>query len=92
MAPGFLLSVILLISGQSSNEPPAAESGTLTIRPACNAETHLQMWPPWANDSAAEAHALARNGRLEICTRGAWRYRWTSPTIHISQLAHKGKH
>ena len=92
MAPGFLLSVILLISGQSGSEAPAAEVGGLTVRPACTAETHLQMWPPSANDSAAAAHAFARNGHLEICTRGAWRYRWSSPTVHISQLASKGKH
>jgi hypothetical protein len=92
MAPGFLLSIILLISGQSGGETPAAEASTLATRPACIAENHLQMWPPWANDSAAEANALAKSGRLEICTRGAWRYRWTSPTVHISQLAHKGKH
>ena len=91
MATGFLLSVILVISGQSGNEVPAAEAGVLASRPACTAENHLEMWPPAANASAADAHALARNGRLEICTRGAWRYRWSSPTIQISQLAQKAK-
>lgn len=92
MATGFLLSVILLISSQSGHPASAAETEASSQRPAGTAENHPQMWPPWANDSAAEANALARNGRLEICTRGAWRYCWTSPTIHISQLAHKGKH
>ncbi len=91
MATGFLLSVILLISGQSGSETAADEASLLAPRPACTAENHLKMWPPLANASPADAHALARSGRLEICTHGTWRYRWSSPTVHISQLAQKAK-
>ena len=33
---------------------------------------------------------LARLGELRMCTRGAWRYRWESPTVHVSQLGKGG--
>lgn len=34
---------------------------------------------------------LARSGELRLCTRGTWRYRWESPTVHVGQLAKGGE-
>jgi hypothetical protein len=55
-------------------------------RPACNAKMFGETWPPAANSDSRLLNELARRGELQICTRGAWRYRWTSPTVHINQL------
>jgi hypothetical protein len=55
-------------------------------RPACDATLRGQMWPLEANRDPKLANRLAREGRLEICNRGAWKYRWTSPSVHIRQL------
>jgi hypothetical protein len=55
-------------------------------RPACDAALRGQLWPLEANRDPKLANRLAREGRLEICNRGPWRYRWTSPSVHIRQL------
>jgi len=50
------------------------------------------MWPPEANQDPRAANRLAREGRLEICNRGPWRYHWNSPSVHLNQLkARSGK-
>lgn len=58
-------------------------------RPVCREENEGKMWPASANDNWREALELAREGRLEICSRGPWRFRWSSPTVHIRELREK---
>jgi len=62
--------------------PPTSEPA----RPACDASLLGQLWPLEANHDPKLANRLAREGLLSICNRGAFRYRWTSPTVHIRQL------
>jgi hypothetical protein len=60
--------------------------------PNCSAKPRGQFWPPEANQDRGLLLKLARLGELHMCTRGAWRYRWESPTVHVSQLAKGGGH
>jgi hypothetical protein len=58
-------------------------------RPACSAELRGKYWPMEANGDRVLAQRLLREGRLELCTRGPWRYRWISPTVRYTSLAPK---
>ena len=58
--------------------------------PGCSAKLRGQFWPPEANQDRGLLMKLARMGELRMCTRGAWRYRWESPTVHVSQLGKGG--
>jgi hypothetical protein len=49
------------------------------------------MRPDAANDNPRMVMKLSRCGELEVCTRGAWRYRWKSPTVTIEQLREGAK-
>ena len=49
------------------------------------------MWPQKANRDPKPANPLARDGLLESCTQGAYRYKWTSPSVDIRQLIEKPK-
>lgn len=68
----------------SLTEQPAKEPAP--PRPACSAEMRGKYWPMEANDDRALAQRLLREGRLELCTRGPWRYRWVSPTVRYQNL------
>jgi hypothetical protein len=78
-----LFLALLAALGKQAGLDPAL------TRPACNAEMRGKYWPLEANDDRALAQRLLREGRLELCTRGVWRYRWISPTVHYSTLGHK---
>jgi len=58
----------------------------MTARPACTRKLVGLMWPPEANTQPAVLHKLSRQGKLTICSRGTWRHKWTSPSVHVSQL------
>ncbi|MBM3761490.1 MAG: hypothetical protein FJW36_14725 [Acidobacteria bacterium] len=83
-----MLSEALLIAIAIAAE--AAGSGQQ--RPACNAVTRGLMWPVEANGNGKVAIALSKQGALQICTKGPWRYQWTSPVVHIKQLQQSLKH
>lgn len=69
----------------------AEAAGAGGPRPACNAVTRGLMWPLEANANGRIAVALSKQGMLEICTRGPWRFRWSAPVVHISQLQKSAK-
>jgi len=54
--------------------------------PSCSAKLRGTFWPEEANHDRNLLMKFARNGELRMCTRGTWRYRWESPTVHISQI------
>jgi hypothetical protein len=73
--------------GTAERTAGAASQPTIqAARPPCNSENLGLMWPAPANDDAQLAKRLAREGELEICRWGPWRYNWASPTVHIRQL------
>lgn len=51
--------------------------------PKCEKETRSRFWPQEANDNPRAAMRLAREGKLLICTRGAWRYHWRAVTVSV---------
>jgi len=55
--------------------------------PSCSAKLRGTYWPEDANHDPNLLMKLARKGELRMCTRGTWRYRWESPTVHVSQFA-----
>jgi hypothetical protein len=59
--------------------------------PACSAKRRGTFWPDQANQDRNLLMKLARSGELRLCTRGTWRYRWESPTVHVGQLAKSGE-
>ena len=65
--------------------------GNAAERPACRAAIVGEMWPAEANADRRLALELSRKGELVICQKGPWKHHWTSPTVHIRQLAAKGK-
>lgn len=69
----------------------AEAAGAGGQRPACGAMTRGLMWPLEANANARLAVELSRHGLLEICSRSSWKFRWTAPVVHISQLRKIGK-
>ena len=70
----------------------AAESAVVGgERPTCSALLRGQMWPLEANSDSKLATKLARQGRLEICVRGSWKYHWIMPAVHIDQLRREAK-
>jgi predicted membrane-bound mannosyltransferase len=60
-------------------------------KPVCNAASVGRMWPDAANDNPRMVMKLSRCGELQVCTRGAWHYRWKSPTVTIDQLREGAK-
>jgi hypothetical protein len=48
-------------------------------KPPCDAQHRGDVWP--------KAAAGAAKRPLEMCTRGAWKYRWEPVTVSVSQLA-----
>ena len=67
-----------------------AQAAQPPAMPPCDAETRGQIWPPAAGRDPELRKRLARCGKLRICTRGAWRYHWESPTVRVDQLAKDG--
>ena len=83
----FLASLIGLASDPGPATPHAEPAPSAqTERPSCNRETLGLMWPALANDDPALAKRFAREGQLEVCRWGPWRFSWASPTVHIRQL------
>lgn len=64
----------------------AEAAGAGQARPACNAVTRGLMWPLEANHSGKLAVVYAKQGMLEICTKGPWKYKWIAPVVHVRQL------
>jgi hypothetical protein len=59
-------------------------------RPACNAGNLGQFWPAEADHDRRLAAQLSRCGELQICKRGAWRYRWEALSVRVDQLSKDG--
>jgi hypothetical protein len=55
-------------------------------RPACTASVAGQLWPSEANQSPAALQRAARAGKLWICSRATWRYRWEQAAVSLEQL------
>ena len=52
-------------------------------RPKCEKATRTMFWPEEANSDARVAVRLAREGKLLICTRGAWKYGWRPVAVNV---------
>jgi hypothetical protein len=57
---------------------------------ACSAKLRGRFWPQEANQDRGLLVKLARWGELCVCTRGIWRCRGESSTVHVNQLARGG--
>ena len=55
-------------------------------KPACNKFNHGRFWPDAANWNAGVRRAAERDGSLEFCSYGVWRYRWIPMTVSVRQL------
>jgi len=72
---------------------PAEPAGEIEP-PKCEKANRSEFWPEEANNDARAAVRLAREGKLLICTRGAWRYKWRPVTMNIraeTEARAKGK-
>jgi hypothetical protein len=56
-------------------------------KPACNKSNHGRFWPEAANSSAEARRTAARDGSLEMCSYGIWKYRWEPLTVNVQRLA-----
>ena len=64
----------------------AGEAG----KPPCNKQNRGRLWPDQANTDPAALKQAGQRGELQMCTLGAFRYRWQPLTVHVSQLG-KGR-
>ena len=77
-----LAAMLMLAAVISAAEPPTPE----VPKPQCSRGNAGHFWPQEANTDAALARRLSREGKLEICTRTTWSYRWLSPTVSVQDL------
>jgi hypothetical protein len=56
-------------------------------KPACNARSQGQFWPPEANVSKDAVWRLYQQGNLEMCSLGVWKYKWERLSVNIRDLA-----
>ena len=75
-----LLAILCLVPSLTGASAPKPS------RPPCSRQTAGRFWPEEANSDTSLARALSRRGKLEICTRTTWSYRWLSPTVDVKQL------
>jgi hypothetical protein len=59
--------------------------------PKCEKVNRSQFWPHEANESPRTAMRLAREGKLLICTRDVWRYKWRPVTYNIQAATAKAE-
>lgn len=52
-------------------------------QPKCEKAIRSRFWPEEANHDAREAVRLAREGKLMICTRDSWRFKWRAVAMNI---------
>ena len=86
MTVGGMLVGGMLVGGMTVGRAMAADDLTpleSEERPKCEKATRTQFWPEEANSDAREAMRLAREGKLLICTRGAWRYGWRPVALNL---------
>lgn len=74
-----LFSVFLSLPGYSQQPD----------KPRCTAQTRGQFWPDEANHDPKAARALAKEGKLELCTAKIWRYRWEPLSVTLTDLIKK---
>jgi hypothetical protein len=60
-----------------------------TPKPACNAKTLGQFWPPEANADRDANRRLAQQGDLQICTYGKWKYGWKAMSVSVRELSRR---
>ncbi|MEP7367720.1 MAG: hypothetical protein ABI972_31050 [Acidobacteriota bacterium] len=60
------------LSPMAATDPPKCEKATRTL-----------FWPDEANTNARAAVRLAREGKLLICTRDTWRYKWRAVAMNL---------
>ncbi len=70
------LILALFVGGEATAPAPG--------RPACRAETRGMFWPLEANENPRLISRFSREGRLELCTRGAWRYSWKQLSVRVT--------
>jgi hypothetical protein len=56
-------------------------------KPACNARTLGQFWPPEANADRDANRRLAQQGELQICRYGILRYGWKAMSVNVRELS-----
>lgn len=79
---------MLLLAGVMAASLAAAEDLSPVTVPAaeppkCEKATRTLFWPDQANYDARAALRLAREGKLLICTRDTWRYKWRAVTMNL---------
>jgi len=57
--------------------------------PKCEKAIRSQFWPQEANGNPRVTMRLAREGKLLICTRDVWRYKWRPVTFNIQAATAK---
>ncbi|MBK7929439.1 MAG: hypothetical protein IPJ98_18740 [Bryobacterales bacterium] len=57
--------------------------------PKCEKAIRSQFWPQEANGNPRATMRLAREGKLLICTRDVWRYKWRPVTFNIQAATAK---
>jgi hypothetical protein len=60
-------------------------------RPACTSKLSGAFWPEEANRDPRLAIRLSREGTLEICSRGSWRFRWSLVSINAKRYLERDK-
>ena len=86
MTVGGMLVGGMLVGGMTFGRAMAADDLTpleSEDRPKCEKATRTQFWPEEANSDSRAAMRLAREGKLLICTRGAWRYGWRPVALNL---------
>ena len=74
------LCVAADLSPMAAAEPPKCEKATRTL-----------FWPEEANNDARAAVRLAREGKLLMCTRGTFRYKWQPVAMNVKAAEAESK-
>lgn len=57
--------------------------------PKCEKAIRSQFWPLEANGNPRATMRFAKEGKLLICTRDVWRYKWRPVTFNIQAATAK---
>lgn len=73
------LLLLVLGAGLAAAAPDAG-------KPTCTGSLRGSFWPDDANHDRAAARRYARDGSLEICTSGLWRFKWERLGVNYQDL------
>jgi hypothetical protein len=85
---------LLVLAGLAAGCLAAEELSPLPVKdpPKCEKATRTQFWPAEANRDARAAVRLAREEKLLICTRGAWKYAWKPVAVNLRAERERQQH